>query len=113
MQYTSMHPRDVMKAYKEIEMIELKDYTIRLIKMDKRYKISEVFAGDYDYQQKEHKWMLEEMKELARLYPPKKYRIELHETYVTKTNLLSGKEYQERFDTPHYCSPSSESYWSM
>ena len=26
---------------------------------------------------------------------------------------LGGKEYQERYDTPRFCSPSSESYWSM
>ena len=35
------------------------------------------------------------------------------ETYVTKTNLMGGKEFTERYDTPIYCSPSSESYWSM
>lgn len=32
---------------------------------------------------------------------------------VTRINLMSGKEYQERRDTPGYCSPSRESYWSM
>jgi hypothetical protein len=36
----------------------------------------------------------------------------VYETFVARKNLLSGKEYQERYDTPHYCSPSSESYWS-
>lgn len=35
------------------------------------------------------------------------------EKFVTRTNLLSGKEYQERVNTPIYCSPASESYWSM
>jgi hypothetical protein len=37
----------------------------------------------------------------------------LIEKHVTKTNLMSGEEFQERVNTPHYCSPSSESYWSM
>jgi hypothetical protein len=37
----------------------------------------------------------------------------VHETFVTRTNLMGGKEYQERYDTPRFCSPSSESYWSM
>lgn len=37
----------------------------------------------------------------------------LNETYVTRKNLLSGTPFRERYDTPHYCSPSSESYWSM
>ena len=40
-------------------------------------------------------------------------RVEIHETYVTRTNLVSGEEFQERYDTPYYCSPSSETYWSM
>jgi len=35
------------------------------------------------------------------------------EKTVTRTNLLSGKEYQESVNTPSYCSPSSEAYWSM
>jgi len=26
---------------------------------------------------------------------------------------LLGNEYQERYDTPSFCSPSSESFWSM
>ena len=34
------------------------------------------------------------------------------ETFVTRKNLIGGKEYQERYDTPYYCSPSSETYWS-
>jgi hypothetical protein len=41
------------------------------------------------------------------------YFVKTFETYVTKTNLMGGKEFTERYDTPHYCSPSSESYWSM
>lgn len=41
------------------------------------------------------------------------YVYTVNETFVTRKNLLSGQEYQERFDTPHYCSPSSETYWSM
>lgn len=35
------------------------------------------------------------------------------ETFVTKKNFISGEEYQESIDTPYYCSPSSETYWSM
>jgi hypothetical protein len=40
------------------------------------------------------------------------YVVEVHETFVTRKNLVGGKEFQERYDTPYYCSPSSESYWS-
>ena len=31
---------------------------------------------------------------------------------VERVNLMTGKTYMERADTPYYCSPSSESYWS-
>ncbi len=32
---------------------------------------------------------------------------------VERTNLLSGKKFTEASNTPAYCSPSSEAYWSM
>lgn len=35
------------------------------------------------------------------------------EQQVYRTNLMSGKRYLEPYNTPSYCSPSSESYWSM
>jgi len=41
------------------------------------------------------------------------YRIEIHETYVTRRNLMTGNLFQERYDTPWCCSPSTETYWSM
>ena len=40
------------------------------------------------------------------------YRVEIHETYVTRVNLMSGVRVRERYDTPYAVSPSSESYWS-
>jgi hypothetical protein len=40
------------------------------------------------------------------------YRCETHETYVTRRNAMTGVEYSERYDTPYYLSPSSETYWS-
>lgn len=35
------------------------------------------------------------------------------EKMVAKQNMMSKKWYLERVNTPHYCSPASESYWSM
>jgi len=33
---------------------------------------------------------------------------------VTKRSAMAPyKEFEERYDTPYYCSPSSETYWSM
>ena len=38
--------------------------------------------------------------------------VHVYETFVTRKNMMSGKEYLERYDTPYYCSPSSETFWS-
>ena len=34
------------------------------------------------------------------------------EQLVERTNLMTGKTFVESVNTPYYCSPSSESYWS-
>jgi hypothetical protein len=34
-------------------------------------------------------------------------------TMVEKTNMMTGKKFLESENTPYYCSPASESYWSM
>lgn len=35
------------------------------------------------------------------------------EKKVKRINLMSGQEFWESVNTPYYCSPSSETYWSM
>ena len=35
------------------------------------------------------------------------------EQIVQRTHLLNGAPIFERINTPYYCSPSSETYWSM
>ena len=35
------------------------------------------------------------------------------ERQVRRVNMMTGAEYEESINTPHYCSPSSGSYWSM
>lgn len=37
--------------------------------------------------------------------------VRVFQTYVTKTNLQSGTQFQERYDTPYFCSPSSDAFW--
>ena len=32
---------------------------------------------------------------------------------VTRTNLMTGQEFEEDVNTPNCCSPSSETFWSM
>ena len=94
--------------------MELRDYTLTVIKVDRRYREGERRVDTYDYENKDYEWMLEELRELRhRLYPESRYRLELTETWVTRRNLMTGSEYRERFDTPRSCSPSTETYWSM
>lgn len=89
-------------------------FTLEIYKKDKRTKTGERFIGKYDYDRKDVDAM---KREISALYPTYKvtdgYRFEVFETYVTRINMMSGREYQERYDTPRFCSPSSESYWSM
>ena len=35
------------------------------------------------------------------------------EQMVERTNLITGKKFWEKRNTPVYCSPACESYWSM
>lgn len=35
------------------------------------------------------------------------------EPMIEMTNMMTGEKYKESINTPNYCSPSSESYWSM
>lgn len=35
------------------------------------------------------------------------------ELKVEKVNMMSGKKYMERVNTPSFMSPASEAYWSM
>jgi len=39
--------------------------------------------------------------------------VKVFETYVTTKNIVTGEVLKERYDTIHFCSPSSESFWSM
>jgi hypothetical protein len=40
----------------------------------------------------------------TKLYKPK---------MVERTNIMTGKKFEEDVNTPRFCSPSSESFWSM
>ena len=42
-----------------------------------------------------------------------KERFAIHRTYVKRVNIMSKQSFYERYDTPYYCSPSSETYWCM
>ena len=89
-------------------------YTLEIYKRDRRKKTGERLVGKYDYDRPDKDAMVREVRELFPTYKSLDgYRFEIHETFVTKTNLMGGKEFTERYDTPNFCSPASESYWSM
>ena len=86
-------------------------YTVEIYKRDKRTKKGERLVQKQDYDT-DNLSMLEHSVKHTWL-PSQGYRYEIHETYVTRKNMMSGAEFKERYDTPYYCSPSSETYWSM
>ena len=84
-------------------------YTVEIYRVDKRTKAGERLVLKKDYDTDNRSTLEKTVKDSLQ----KNERYEIHETYVTRTSLVGGKEFQERYDTPYYCSPSSESYWSM
>jgi hypothetical protein len=86
-------------------------FTVEIYKKDKRVKSGERLVSKTDYNTDNLSMLEHTVKHSIR--PSKGERYEIHETYVTRKNMMGGKEFQERYDTPYYCSPSSESYWSM
>lgn len=84
-------------------------YTVEIYRADRRQKKGErlVLKKDYDTTNRST------LEKSVQDHLGKNERYEIHETYVTKTNMMSGLPFQERYDTPYYCSPSSETYWSM
>ena len=86
-------------------------YTVEIYKKDARTKQGERLVKKQDYDT-DNLSMLEHTVKHTWLASAG-FRFEIHETYVTKHNLMGGGEFKERYDTPHFCSPATESYWSM
>lgn len=101
----------------------INQFTIEVFKRDKRItsksksirwgknKAGLRFVSSADHEGKSKK----ELEEFCKLHYPesKNFVTYIHETYVTRKNIMSGEEFRERYNTPSYCSPSSESYFSM
>ena len=86
-------------------------FTVEIYKLDKRTKKGERLVSKTDYDTDNLSMLEHTVKHTWRA--SQGFRYEIHETYVVKRNLMGGAEFKERYDTPYYCSPSSESYWSM
>lgn len=83
------------------------DLTVEIYKIDKRHKEGKVLVEKIDHTDVT-------IADMEKMYPARpRYVRFFFETYVTKKNLMGGAEFRERYDTPYFCSPASESYWSM
>lgn len=89
-------------------MGKMTEYTLELYKTDRRTKEGRRLVEVKDVAESTRAHIESIADSLRKL----DFIVEVFETYVTKTNMMSGKEFQERYDTPYYCSPSSETYWS-
>ena len=90
-------------------MSKLTAYTVEIYKTDRRVKAGQRLVEKRDFEPVTRDYIDTVVEKLS----GKGIDIKLHETFVTKRNLMGGKEFIERYDTPYYCSPASESYWSM
>ena len=84
-------------------------YTLEVYKLDRRTKDGVKLKEKIDYDPMtgfELNCVIED-------YVKQGFLVKIFETYVVEKNLLTGELYQERYDTPHFCSPSNESFWSM
>ena len=90
-------------------MSTLKEYTLEIYKTDKRTKEGVRLIEKRDFAPVTKNYI----NSVANQWNELGFIVNVFETYVTKTNMMGGKEFTERYDTPHYCSPASESYWSM
>jgi hypothetical protein len=103
--------------------MSINQFTIEVFKQDKRItsrsnsvrwgknKPGLRFVAVTDHEGKSK----EELEEYCKSHYPtsKKFVTYIRETYVTRKHLMTGEEFRERYDTPSYCSPSSESYFCM
>jgi hypothetical protein len=93
----------------EFNMSAMTEYTLEIYKADRRVKGGYRLIEKKDFAPVTKDYI----DSVARGFNCQGYIVKIFETYVTKTNLMGGAKFTERYDTPIYCSPSSESYWSM
>ena len=89
-------------------MSKLTAYTLEIYKKDRRIKEGQRLVAKRDFEPVTRDYIDTVVEKLS----DKGITIKLFETFVTKQNLMGGREFTERYDTPHFCSPASESYWS-
>jgi len=90
-----------------IENTNPKLVTVEIYRKDNRYKRGEKLISKDDVE--DTKNLVAHISEAL----DKKERFVICKTFVKRVNRVSQESFWERYDTPYYCSPSSETYWSM
>ena len=86
-------------------------YTIEVYKKDRRTRNGSRSVAKWDTEQTDVN-VIEDI--VNNMYPVKKgYSYKLSLTMVQRKNFMTGDTFMERYDTPRFCSPASESFWSM
>ena len=84
--------------------------TVELYKRDARTRSGERLVRKVDHSTADSGALHEVY---SKKYPSSKgYRFHVCATYVTRHNVLTGEPFEERYDTPYYASPRSETFWS-
>jgi len=86
--------------------------TFEVYKKDARTKEGRRLVDKYDSELYDNRDQAVEYAEHMMAEDPKLI-IEVFVTMVEKKNIMNGEKFMERYDTPYFCSPSSETYWSM
>jgi hypothetical protein len=90
-------------------------YTLEIYKLDRRCRTGEKLVSKQDYPGYSGTAMMDLVMYLrsSGQYPKDQFRLEFFETLVLRVNHISGVQFWERYDVPYFCSPRSETYWSM
>ena len=91
------------------------DWIVSVFKTDKRCKAGERFIAKYPFSGMDRDTVERELNGLAQLLYPKKngWRFDVQPATRIVKSLMTGKDIEIAYDTPHCCDPSTETYWSM
>ena len=90
-------------------MSALTEYTLEIYKQDKRTKEGRRLYAKQDFAPSTKDYISTVAEAKRKLG----FIVEVFETFVVQKNLMTGTTFKERYDTPYFCSPSRESFWSM
>ena len=79
-------------------MSATKEYTLEIYKTDRRTKEGRRLIAKQEFAPVTNAYI----KAVADGKRNLGFDVEIFETWITKKNLLSGKEYQEKYYTPHF-----------